>query len=77
VSAPAGTRAASSISNRQLRIAIRWLHIVGGSVTATFIYSPWGESARFAALMRWGVVPLLVLSGVVLWQQHRLSRWRP
>lgn len=62
------------MSNRQLRMIIRWVHIIGGSLTATFIYAPWGQEALFVGLMRWGVIPLLILSGLVLWQQGRLTK---
>lgn len=65
------------MSNRRLRSIVRWLHIIGGSLIATFIYAPWGLAPLFVGLMRWGVIPLLVLSGMLLWQQAWLKkRWQ-
>jgi thiosulfate reductase cytochrome b subunit len=64
------------MSNRQLRVALRWVHIVGGALIATFVYAPWGASPLSLALMRWGVIPVLILTGLLLWQQARLSKLR-
>ena len=65
------------MSNRRLRSVVRWLHLIGGSLIATFIYAPWGQAPLFVGLMRWGIIPLLILSGLVLWQQAWLTkRWQ-
>lgn len=64
------------MSNRQLRMALRWIHIVGGALIATFVYGPWGANPLFLGLMRWGVIPILMLTGLFLWQQARLAKWR-
>lgn len=64
------------MSNRQLRVVLRWVHIVGGALIATFVYAPWGASPLFLALMRWGVIPVLILTGLLLWQQARLTKLR-
>ena len=64
-------------SNRQLRRIVRWVHIIGGSLIATFIYAPWGQAPLLISLMRWVVIPVLILSGMVLWQQAWLTKqWR-
>lgn len=64
------------MSNRQLRVVLRWVHIVGGALIATFVYGPWGASPLFLGLMRWGVIPVLILTGLLLWQQARLGKLR-
>jgi thiosulfate reductase cytochrome b subunit len=64
------------MSNRQLRVVLRWIHIVGGSLIATFVYSSWGANPLFLDLMRWAVIPTLIVTGLVLWQQARLNKFR-
>lgn len=43
------------------------LHIVLGSMVLTYVYSPLKEYEIFHGLVAYGVIPLLVLSGLVLW----------
>lgn len=55
------------------RIAVRWLHIIVGSVIATYIYSPWGEIPDFQLATKAIVIPLTILSGLWLWKGHLLK----
>lgn len=65
------------MSNWLLRRIVRWIHIIGGSLIATCIYAPWGQAPLLVSLMRWIVIPILILSGVALWQQAWLTKqWR-
>ena len=57
---------------RATRSLVRWLHLLGAALIGTFIYSPWDDVAWFAALVKWGVVPVLTLSGLWMWQGHKL-----
>lgn len=63
------------MSNRGFRNVLRWVHVIGGSVIATFVYSPWGADPTFAALTRFVVIPVLIVTGVVMWQQPRVVKW--
>jgi hypothetical protein len=56
-----------------LRAIVRWIHLCAAGSTRVFVYSPWSADTAFAAAMKFGVFPLLGLTGVVLWQQ---ARWR-
>ncbi|MDZ7702856.1 MAG: hypothetical protein U5L04_00035 [Trueperaceae bacterium] len=62
------------MSNKRLRVFSRWIHIVGAALLGTYLYSPWGSEAWFTALMRWGVMPVLVLTGVAMWKQAQVGR---
>lgn len=62
------------MSNRHLRVILRWVHIIGGGVIGTFVYSPWGREPLFLTLMQFVVIPLLISTGIALWQQARLSK---
>lgn len=56
------------------RNVVRWLHIVVGSVIATYIYSPWGQDPTFQLATKTIVIPLTILSGVWLWKGHLLRK---
>ncbi len=59
----------------KLRQTLRWIHIVGGLIVGTYLYAPWSADPAFTAVTLYGVVPLLGLSGIAMWQQGRISRW--
>lgn len=63
------------MSNRNFRAVMRWVHILGGAIIGTFIYSPWGSDAAFAAATKFIVIPTLVITGLVMWQQPRVMKW--
>lgn len=66
----------TNMSNAQLRKIIRWSHIVQGSLIAAFIYSSaLRESDVYTALIQIVVVPAVILSGVLMWQQARVMKW--
>ena len=58
-----------------LRTYLRWLHIVGGLIIGTYLYSPWSANAAFAALTLYVVTPTVVLSGIAMWKQGPLMRF--
>ncbi len=64
------------MNTRKTRSIVRWLHLIGAALIGTFVYSPWGDVVWFASLVKWGVIPLLTISGLWMWQGHRL-RSRP
>lgn len=63
-------------SPQRLRLVLRTLHLVVGAVLATYVYLPdtvpGHEGVRWA-LMLVGV-PLVTLSGLVIWKQAALRR---
>lgn len=60
--------------NKRTRDAQRALHLVAAAVLGTYVYSPWGGDPTFAALTRVVLVPVLVLTGLAMWQWPRVGR---
>ena len=57
------------------RNAVRWLHIIVGSIIATYIYSPWGQIPAFQIATKAVIIPLTILSGMWLWKGHLLKNF--
>ncbi|NDJ53310.1 MAG: hypothetical protein GYB68_09535 [Chloroflexi bacterium] len=63
------------MSSKQLRIVMRWGHIVGGSIVAAFVYS--GTLRGFDAFVlatQVVVIPALIISGIVMWQLPLINK---
>jgi hypothetical protein len=60
----------------QQRQWLRYGHLVASALLGTFIYSPLREDPVLIAIMQFMVFPAMVLSGVWMWQQGRLSKLR-
>jgi uncharacterized protein (DUF2141 family) len=58
------------------RSVARWLHIVVGSVIATYIYSPWGQIPTFQLATKFIIIPASILSGLWLWKGYLLRKYR-
>ena len=56
------------------RSILRWIHIVFGIPILGYIYSPFEELPKYAARVRFGVVPVMLLSGFWMWKGHVLRR---
>lgn len=56
-------------------MVLRWVHIVTGCLLGVVIYSPLGKQMPEASLItQICILPILVLSGLVLWNQTGLGR---
>ncbi len=64
------------MSNKQLRQTLRWIHIALGVMIALYIYSPLGDDATYTLLTQILVLPVVSISGLMMWQQAAISRWR-
>ncbi|MCP6760356.1 MAG: hypothetical protein NHB32_16810 [Fischerella sp. CENA71] len=62
------------MSNKNLRVTMRWIHIVGAGFIGTYIYSPWSSNSAFTALMQFVIIPVLSLTGIVMWKQALLKK---
>lgn len=58
----------------QQRKLLRYLHLVVGGLIGTYIYSPWGSDPTFALVVKVGILPVLGMSGLLMWQQARLRK---
>jgi hypothetical protein len=56
------------------RSILRWIHIVFSIPILGYIYSPFEEIPRYAARVRFVVVPVMLLSGFWMWKGHILRR---
>lgn len=62
------------MSEKGLRNILRVIHLVAGVVLGNFLYSPFGSDPTFRMLMQIVIFPLLVLTGLWLWQMPRIRR---
>lgn len=58
----------------QTRNTLRILHLIIGGAVGTYIYSPWSSDPVFALTIKAALMPLLGITGLVMWQQARLRR---
>lgn len=62
-------------SQRQLRTLQRSAHLLAGAILVVYVYAAQGLGSTFVAVVRWLVVPSLVLSGLALWKWPRVRAW--
>lgn len=55
-----------------LRRAQRRAHLAAGAVLLAYVYAPLGSDLE--SIVRFGVFPILVLSGTAMWQAARVRR---
>ena len=56
------------------RSILRWIHIVLAIPIAGYVYSPFENIPQYAGPTRYVFLPLLVLSGLWMWQGHVVRR---
>ena len=56
------------------RSIFRWIHIVFSIPILGYIYSPFEEIPKYAANVRFVVVPVMLLSGLWMWKGHVVRR---
>jgi hypothetical protein len=62
------------VSNKQARDILRIIHLITGGLLAVYLYAPLPLDDTPVELLVEGVVlPVLALSGVVMWQWPRIS----
>jgi thiosulfate reductase cytochrome b subunit len=65
------------MSSKQIRNVMRIAHIIEGTLIAIFIYSATLRAdPTYTALIQFVITPLIILSGVVMWQLPRINKWR-
>ncbi len=65
----------SKFSNKRLRELERIAHLVVGAILLLYVYGPWADSAAFTLFVRVFAIPVLVGSGLAMWQLPRVRRW--
>lgn len=56
------------------RTIIRWIHILFAISVIGYIYTPFEALPGFAWIVRWIVLPVVVLSGLWMWKGHLVRR---
>ena len=56
------------------RSILRSIHIVFGIPIVGYIYSPFKELPNYAPIVRFVALPVIALSGLLMWKGHLLRR---
>ena len=56
------------------RSILRWIHILFGLPLAGYIYGPPSETLQYLPFFRYIYLPVVVLSGILMWKGHVLRR---
>jgi hypothetical protein len=56
------------------RTIFRWIHLVLAIPIIGYVYSPFDQIPNYAAPTRFFFVPVLILSGLLMWKGHVLRR---
>jgi hypothetical protein len=64
-----------AISGKQRRDILRSVHLVASLILLGYLYTPLGDNDVFYVMVRVMVVPVLAVSGLLMWQTPRLQRW--
>jgi hypothetical protein len=63
------------LNQARLRTILRWGHIGEGMFLVAYVYSGFHSNTILTNIARFLVMPLIVVSGLWLWQQGRIVRW--
>jgi len=61
-------------SGKRIRDRQRIAHLITGALLIVYVYLPAGAGAAVQPAIRWVVLPLLVIDGVLMWQWARVRR---
>ena len=56
------------------RTIVRWIHLILSIPIIGYVYSPFEELPNYAPVVRYVSIPVLVLSGLWMWNGHVLRR---
>jgi hypothetical protein len=59
---------------KQVRTLQRLAHLMTGTLLVAYVYLPLAPGSPAGTAIRWFGLPVLVLSGMVMWQWPRLRR---
>ncbi len=62
------------LSGKQQRTILRYSHLVAGMLNVFFIYTPLGDVSAFQLLVQIILVPVIIITGVWMWQQARVRK---
>jgi thiosulfate reductase cytochrome b subunit len=56
------------------RSLVRWLHMAAGIPIVGYIYGPVAHIEPAALVVKWVIVPIVVLSGLWMWKGHLVRK---
>lgn len=56
------------------RSILRWIHLIFALPILGYIYGPPGETVQYLSFFRFGYVPIVVLSGLLMWKGDAIRR---
>ena len=59
----------------RLRSMLRWFHVGAAAFLGTYVYSQFHADPLWTDVARYGVFPLVGVSGAWMWQRGRVARW--
>jgi hypothetical protein len=62
------------LSGKQQRTILRYSHLLAGMLNVFFIYTPLGDVWAFQLLVQIILVPVIIITGVWMWQQARVRK---
>ena len=63
-----------NISNKQIRDIQRAVHLLAALLLLLYFYTPLGSATLFTTILQFFVLPLLVITGMLMWQWTRLRK---
>ena len=65
------------MSSKNIRLILRIAHIVEGALIVAYIYSASLQaSSVYSGFIQFVIVPLVIFSGIAMWQLPRYNKWR-
>jgi len=59
------------------RSIFRWIHLVFSIPVIGYAYSPFEELPNYAPVVRFVAIPMIVVTGLLMWKGHALRRLIP
>jgi thiosulfate reductase cytochrome b subunit len=66
----------AGVTAKKLRDVQRVVHFIAAAVVLAYIYTPLNDNPISGVMVKVMAVPMLVGSGLLMWQMPRLRRWR-
>ncbi|HLF17646.1 MAG TPA: hypothetical protein VI749_01985 [Candidatus Omnitrophota bacterium] len=64
-----------ALTEKKIRLMLRWLHIVLGLVIMCYIYSPLHQYPAFQVAMKFFIIPTITASGLWIWKFKAFNRF--
>jgi hypothetical protein len=64
------------MSPKRTRTTLRATHLVLGFLVGLYVYSPLNDSDAMGIVMQLVVAPAILITGLLMWQGHRLRKRR-